>query len=376
MPEEVLRRIGQDMRKETGAGTFGIEFEINNVRTLRRELPKGWKYTGDISVESKGASYNGKPLEISSKKKYFERNIRNFGIEIVSPILGDFDELLDVLDNIKETGIKTDSKDCGIHVHVSYPKGDSILSLFRLALKYEPLFYAIGSFGKFSRGKFKNYIYQRPLMYPPIVKVAKRSSEGHYFGHSFDISNFKNVENEKDFRTFLGAETSTKYHGSKYCGINFYSYFHRSTVEIRTFNITTNYNYLKAAINFARDFVFAGIKEYYLQNQPEDLEINFINDLNTDDLLYLFQDYSEKYTTFMDREDILIIQNLIRNSPKITIPEKVMFHLLYHRNGDNSRIQHYSKKELMPEKVSVEDAIKPKAERRCDYDFKGDLCAN
>lgn len=366
------RRHGMSTGK-LSPGTFGIEIEVNNVQQLIRPLPPGWVYTNDISVQSRSKMFRGKPVDYVSKKFKKSGKRERVGVEIVSPVLSNFEDTLEVLDNIKETGIKTKSMDCGIHVHVSYPRGDAVVSLFKLALKYEPLFYAIGTFGGFSRGVAKGYIYQRPLTFPPIVKIAKTQSHLEagkvYYGYAFDVNKFHLVKNESDFRDFISEHTGGKYHAAKYCGINFYSHFYRSTVEMRTFNLTTNYSYLKAAVNLSRDFVFAGIRDYYAGEDGADIVINNINDMETEDLLLLFDEFQSKFTNFMDSEDIFTIRELISRAPKISIPEKAYFHLIFHRNGDNSRIHTYSNSEFIPAEIDIEDAIKPKAEDLIDYEF-------
>lgn len=377
-------RGGLDMptreEKVLSPGTFGLEFEINNVNQLCRPLPPGWNYTNDISVQSKATLFRGKPVQSVSDKIKLTGRGKKVGVEIVSPIISKFDDVVTVLDNIKETGIKTKSKDCGIHVHVSFPRGDAIVSLFKLALKYEPLFYAAGTFGGFSRGVYKDYIYQRPLSHPPIVKIAKTNDDLErgrvYYGRAFDHDKFSTVETEEDFAAFISEKTGGKYHGAKYCGLNFYSYFYRSTVEVRTFNLTTNYSYLKAVINMSRDFAFAGINEFYSRKEGDKIEVNFINDMSHDDILALFEEFTERYATFMDKEDIYTIKQIIKNSPKIVIPPDVLFHLIFHRNGDNSRIQTYTKKRFLPDEINIENAIKPVPEQLEDYDFQGDLCAS
>ena len=370
----------QKDNKETSPGTFGIEFEVNNVSRLCRDLPPGWGYTNDISVQSNATLFRGKPLKITSKAIKNGGRGERVGVEIVSPILKDLKSVVDVLDNIKETGVKTNSKDCGIHIHVSFPSGGAILSLFKLALKYEPIFYAVGTFGGFSRGKYKDYIYQRPLQYPPIVKIAKTNTdleEGNtYYGYSFDVDKFQTVKDTKDFGEFMSQGTGGKYHGAKYCGINFYSYFYRNTIELRTFNLTTNYSYLKAIVNLSRDFALAGIKEFYSRDEGDKIEVNYINDMSKENILALLEEFLSRYSTYTDKEDIYTLKLLLDNAPKISIPKKVMFHLLFHRNGDNSRVQIYSKKRFLPEKVDIANAIRPEPENLKDYVFEGGLCAN
>jgi len=367
-------------KKETSPGTFGIELEVNNVRQLVKPLPKGWDYTNDISVQSNASMFRGKPVKVEDNK--FAKALRGdrVGVEIVSPIISDFKDVINVLDNIKETGVKTDAKDCGIHVHVSFPRGDAITSLFKLGLKYEPLFYAVGTFGGFSRGVYKDYIYQRPMAYPPISKIAKTrrdiEDEHYYYGYCYDVSKFSQVLDDKDFADFLATDGGTKYHSAKYCGLNFYSYFYRSTVEIRTFNLTTNYSYLKAAINLSRDFALSGLKEYYSRSEGDDIEINYINDMSKEDIQALLEEFLSRYSTFLDEEDAYTLRLLVRNAPKINIEKKVLFHLIFHRNGDNSRILQFKNKKFLPEKLSIADAIKPEAENLGNYDFEGGLCAN
>lgn len=367
-------------KQETSPGTFGIEIEVNNVRNLVRQLPAGWEYTNDISVQSNASIFRGKPVKINSDSEKFAMHADRVGVEIVSPIISEFEDVISVLDNIKETGVKTNSKDCGIHVHVSFPRGDAIVSLFKLALKYEPLFYAIGTFGMFSRGVFKNYIYQRPIQYPPILKIARTREDLEngdiYYGYAFDVDKFHLVKNESDFGDFISANTGGKYHGAKYCSINFYSYFYRSTVEIRTFNLTTNYAYLKAAINLSRDFALAGLKEYYSRNEGDKIEKNDINDMSKQDILALLDEFLSRYSTYTDEEDAYILKHIVKKSPEISIPKKVLFHLIYHRNGDNSRVQRYKQDKLVPEALDIGDAIQPKPEDLYDYNFEGGICAS
>jgi len=382
--EEIEQPRGDDMRvasaKETSPGTFGIEIEINNVQRLIKPLPVGWDYTNDISIQSNAPIFRGKPVDINDVR--FTKAVQGskVGIEIVSPIISDFKDVISIVDNIKETGVKTNAKDCGIHIHVSFPKGNAITSLFKLGLKYEPLFYAVGTFGGFSRGVYKDYIYQRPMAYPPISKIAKikqeEDYEPYYYGYCYDINKFSEVMNEKDFSNFLATREMVKYHSAKYCGLNFYSYFYRSTIEVRTFNLTTNYSYLKAAINLSRDFALAGLKEYYSRSEGEVIQVNFINDMSKQDLQALLEEFLSRYSTFLDEEDAYTLRLLIRNAPKIDIKKKVLFHLIFHRNGDNSRILQFKDKKFLPEKLDISDAIKPKAENLGNYDFEGDLCAN
>ena len=88
------------------------------------------------------------------------------------------------------------------------------------------------------------------------------------------------------------------------------------------------------------------------------------------------EEFITRYSTFTDDEDIFTLRQLITDSPKIEIPRKVLFHLLFHRNGDNSSIFKYRKKTLLPKAESYEDAIQPVPEQIDEYDFEGELCAN
>ena len=375
---------GDDMaritKQDTSPGTFGIEFEVNNVRELVQPLPSGWNYTNDISIQSNAIMFRGKPVQVENEKFIKAMRGDRVGVEIVSPIISDFKDVISVVDNIKETGVKTNSRDCGIHVHVSFPRGDAITSLFKLGLKYEPLFYAIGTFGGYSRGVYKDYIYQRPMAYPPISKIAKTRMDAgddpYYFGYCYDINKFNRVKSDKDFSNFIATDGGTKYHSAKYCGLNFYSYFYRGTIEVRTFNLTTNYSYLKAAINLSRDFALAGLKEYYSRSEGDAVEVNFINDMTKEEILALLDEFLSRYSTFTDEEDAYTLRLLVKNSPKIEIKKKVLFHLIFHRNGDNSRVLQFKDKKFLPEKLSIGDAIQPKPENLGKYDFEGELCAN
>ena len=122
--------------KDLSPGTFGIEIEVNNVRELMKPLPEGWKYTNDISVQSNAIMFRGKPAQVEDLKYIKAMEGDRIGTEIVSPIISDFKDVVNVLDNIKETGVKTNAKDCGIHVHISFPRGDAVIPLFKLGLKF------------------------------------------------------------------------------------------------------------------------------------------------------------------------------------------------------------------------------------------------
>ena len=152
--------------------------------------------------------------------------------EIVSPVLGydDIDELQNVVRSVRTAGAKADHS-TGIHIHVGAERFDakSVVNLVKLVHKQERLLeHALGV----SEQRLARYC--RPIEARFIEALETRRP--------------KTMSDVRDAWYGRSGETPSRYHSSRYRGLNLNSLFFRGTLEFRYFNGTLHAGEVKAYV--------------------------------------------------------------------------------------------------------------------------------
>jgi Putative amidoligase enzyme len=202
LPREALARavhsvVGGTVTSEYGGSTW-------QVTDLHRRI---WRIVPDGSLS--GATFSG---------------------EIVSPVLtyDDIEQLQSVIRAVRAAGAKTDSS-TGIHIHVdgSAFNAKSITNLVKFVFKQERLLEHVlgitpGRLGRYCRPIEPSFM-QRLEANPPRTL---RDIQNAWYGSQI--------------------ERPTRYHQSRYHGLNLNSLFFRGTIEFRYFNGTLHAGEVKA----------------------------------------------------------------------------------------------------------------------------------
>lgn len=154
--------------------------------------------------------------------------------EVVSPILvaSEIEILQNIVRAIRGVGAKADES-CGIHIHVDGSRFDvrSLTNLVRLVARRESSM--MRSFGvserrssHYTKTVDQDFIRRLDARKPTCMGDLKRA----WYGNDFT--------------------TPSRYHGSRYHGLNLNSFFFRGTVEFRYFNGTLHAGEVKAYVQF------------------------------------------------------------------------------------------------------------------------------
>lgn len=155
------------------------------------------------------------------------------GWEVVTPILtwADIESTLQpIIRNIRTAGATVDSS-CGIHVHVDAARFDarSLTRLARIVHRQEDLIFAALAphSGRYNFTKKMDSYFSR--------QIARR---------------FTSLRTLRNAWYDGGVETRTKYHQTRYTGLNLHSVWYRGTIEFRYFNSTLHAGVVKAYVQF------------------------------------------------------------------------------------------------------------------------------
>lgn len=118
---------------------FGVEMEVStggHVRTVQGEISRRIKALG-VAIKVEGYNHN-----VTSAWKITTDGSVSGGIEIVSPVLRDMEDLekvCAVLTELENEGLIAVNRDCGLHVHHDINDYDTsdVKKVFRLYDKYE-----------------------------------------------------------------------------------------------------------------------------------------------------------------------------------------------------------------------------------------------
>lgn len=212
--------------------TFGVEIECFNVD--KRRLQETLRI--NAGVDSLIMGYN----HVDQKTAYKlgdDGSIRgNFGCEVVSPILTNFDSLKKVCGLLNEHGAQVNAS-CGLHVHFGV-KNFSCRQIIKLLLDYNYIQNIVDGFFPQSR---RDNRYCMHLL-PREVENLKRL--------------YQSDENELTMDAVINAVDE------RYRTINVHAYRNHKTIEFRQHNGTTNYLKIRAWILFLLSFINLSLKGF------------------------------------------------------------------------------------------------------------------
>jgi hypothetical protein len=155
--------------------------------------------------------------------------------EVVSPILtyADMETLQTIVRAVRGAGAKADEH-CGMHIHVDGADfdGRGLVNLARYVARREPML--IDVIGVLSHRLAQ---YTRPVSEEFLRRLGRGSGPSDVAG-----------VNRAWFGQRTGVFTTSRYHQSRYHGLNLNSYFYRKTVEFRYFNGTLHAGEIKGYV--------------------------------------------------------------------------------------------------------------------------------
>ena len=336
------------------AETIGFELECENIYRQRiPKLPKGFKTTGDASIESDSLMIEGIPVILHGESKALKFSSGVIGSEILSSVidtnknyLGVLKELCNILLSLGES---EQSKRAGIHVHISFINNLRILkSALEVGAWLEDVFFLLGGMGYEFRGIENDATYCRPITSfgPPIVN----DEEGNLYP-CFVLSEVLASEDMNEFRSRLGDLSSL--HGNRYIPIrymwlNFYNIFgSHCTLEFRTWNKTLDPTSIYMAIEVCKAFAQFAISRAYGKKLP--LPINSIYDRRgKGEIIETFLSFATE--AGLSGHVISIAMELLAKTPitGLALPKQYTYsHLRFHRLGNKSP-QHWRNVEYRP----------------------------
>ena len=203
--------------------TFGVEIECYNVdRRLLVDLLR------EKGVIIRTESYNHTDHKDGVYKMVTDGSICGYNaVEVVTPVLEDFESLKKVCDALALAGAKV-NKTCGLHVHIGM-NGHSARSISRIVKNYFQCEPVIDSFMPASR---RNNEYCQPL---PASVIES------------DVAFFDDFEYMLD---------------SRYYKVNLYAYERHETIEFRQHSGTIDFEKIKNWIEF-----LSGLCSFSIQNE-------------------------------------------------------------------------------------------------------------
>lgn len=145
------------------------------------------------------------------------------------------------------------------HFHIGFANNLVFLqSLLEISLMVDPVLYRLGGMGRTFRGRTNQCAYARPLLHSAAVNVVTRNPEKRYAKviNPLAALSAKTIE---EFWASFGVEYklgggSSKYHPSRYGGINFFSVPQHGTIEFRHCNQTHDVFMIIAVAKLVRGF--------------------------------------------------------------------------------------------------------------------------
>jgi len=253
------------------------------------------------------------------------------------------------------------SERSGIHIHFSYssPNLNMLKTILNLGACLERLFFHVGGMGYRFRGEINDSVYCRP-----ITKYGPPCIPNYYGGYSqvFTLDRLLETKTSDEFWYFysdLKNINNGRYAPVRYTWLNLYPLSpygeYKGTLEFRVFNKTLNPYYIMAIIELCQKFSEFSMISSRDNSFIDFLEVNSIYDSCNIDVLF---EKAMKILTISD-ESAYYLLNIIKNTPKVVLPEKFVFsHLIYHPSV-GSRIRGYFK-EVPVVAIDSESIVKPK----------------
>ena len=211
---------------------FGIEIET--VGVSRDKLAHAIQTAVGGTVADDGGDWRVTDASGRTWRVVYDGSLsaHTYSGEIVSPILGydDIDALQNIVRAVRDAGARTDSS-TGIHVHVDGSRFDtrSVTNLVKFVHKQERLLeHALGV----SASRLDRYC--RPVEAHFIERLETRRP--------------KTMQELSEAWYGATNERPTRYHHSRYHGLNLNSLFFRGTIEFRYFNGTLHAGEVKAYV--------------------------------------------------------------------------------------------------------------------------------
>lgn len=125
------------------------------------------------------------------------------------------------------------------HYHIGFPINLRMMkNLMKIALMIDPVLFRLGGMGRTFRGKINLAAYARPLMNSTAVYIS--GSRGKFAKIINPVAALEATSLDQFWAAFgvrfKPGGASSKYHASRYVGINFYSLPQHGTIEFRHFN--------------------------------------------------------------------------------------------------------------------------------------------
>ena len=327
------------MARPVLAETIGFELEVENIAKHRLSgIPKGFKVSGDASVESDSLMIKGIPVKLHTESNSLKFYAGALGSEIVSTIIDTNTNYLSMLkslcNNLMELGESEQSKRAGIHVHVSFINNLRILkSALELGAYLEDVFFLLGGMGYEFRGIENDSTYCRPItgFGPPVVE-----DDSTRLYPCFVLEDVLSAKNLSQFTTRLGdlgRLYGNRYIPIRYVWLNLYNIMgSMCTLEFRNWNKTLDPMAIYMAIEVSKRFAQLAISRAY---KSEPLPVNSIYDRRSKgEIIETFLSFS----SMVELPDHLteIALGLMDRSPMsgLALPKEYTFtHLRFHRQG-------------------------------------------
>jgi hypothetical protein len=262
---------------------FGLEYEIsyidrNNAGFNKKLKELQMKFNVFFNCEHDGSCES--PDVLAGSNKHVRTSSKNlvptltnqFGIstvggELVSQIISPndckewYDAIYKLTEILQSYGESEDSLRDSLHVHVNLGNSfgvNELVNLVKMCLSVESLLFHLGGLGKINRGFDNDFIFQRPLYYPPVV----RSNSSYFL--AYEMSKVLNATSKKEFFEAFGncdyhLRNSNKYITPRYTCVNFTSLYRFQSLEFRTANKSLNPSYVIAWVEFCRAIVYEAI---------------------------------------------------------------------------------------------------------------------
>jgi len=328
------------MAKVVLAETIGFELEVENIAKQRLvDMPKGFKVSGDASVESDTLMIKGIPVKLHTESDALKFSSGILGSEIISSIIDTNNNYLSTLkklcNTLVELGETEQSKRAGIHIHVSFINNLRILkSALELGAYLEDVFFLLGGMGYEFRGIENDSTYCRPItgFGPPIVE----DGDDRLFP-CFVLEDVLAASTMNQFVTRLGD--LGRLHGNRYIPIryvwlNLYNIVgSMCTLEFRNWNKTLDPMAIYMAIEVCKAFAQHAISRAYAKSEA--LPVNSIYDRRSKgEIIETFLSFAGQVG--LSDHVIAIALDLMNKSPMSGLELPLQYthtHLRFHRLG-------------------------------------------
>lgn len=205
-----------------------------------------------------------------------------------------------------------------IHVHVGFPTNfGSLKNALLFSLKFESLFYQLGTMGYQFRGSTNRGIYCRPhsTYGPPAVTCEDGRAR-----QILNVDDLLECGNADDFWRLYGVNSREpkRYHPSRYFGVNLLSTLIHGTLEFRHFNVSLNSRMLLSIMRLCQSSteMIMKVPSRRLVELPDSTVFSINDDERLLEILFSMTDeFSEAYPMQEIQKNEL--RALVRSAPKV-----------------------------------------------------------